>query len=137
MGNLANWAEGSHIILIIFTTGDHCRNLMESKIIFSRTCPQRFLPSPLHREFAQDDFIGTGGASSPRVCGENQLSFHSPDYECFCIVGFGRDVNGIFRQVRHLGEGRQLVWRRGFDVLATGKTKLSPDPRISVHQKGF
>lgn len=38
--------------------------------------------------------------------------------------------------VRHLGEGRQLVWRRGFDVLATGKTKLSPDPRISVHQKG-
>ena len=40
-------------------------------------------------------------------------------------------------QVRHLGEGRQLVWRRGFDVLATGKTKLSPDPRISVHQKGF
>ena len=52
------------------------------------------------------------------------------------VTGSEKSETRSLPQVRHLGEGRQLVWRRGFDVLATGKTKLSPDPRISVHQKG-
>ena len=41
---------------------------------FSRTCPQGALPSPLHRQFAEDGFLGKGGESSPRVCGKNQLN---------------------------------------------------------------
>jgi len=91
MGNLANWAEGSHIILIIFTTG---------------LVPSAPSPPP-------------SIVSLPKT------------------VSLARGERAVLEcAVRHLGEGRQLVWRRGFDVLATGKTKLSPDPRISVHQKG-
>ena len=76
MGKLAKWAEGSHIILIIFTTGDITNRLVGGKetLIFCRTCPQRPLSSPLHRQFAQDGLLGEGRESSPRMCGENQLN---------------------------------------------------------------
>jgi len=85
------WTEGSHIILIIFTTG---------------LVPSAPSPPP-------------SIVSLPKT------------------VSLARGERAVLEcAVRHLGEGRQLVWRRGFDVLATGKTKLSPDPRISVHQKG-
>ena len=36
----------------------------------------------------------------------------------------------------HLCAQQNLVWRRGYDVLATGPLLLSPDPRIAVDHKG-
>jgi len=39
-------------------------------------------------------------------------------------------------KVSHLADHQNLVWRRGYDVLATGPLLLSPDPRIAVDHKG-
>ena len=36
----------------------------------------------------------------------------------------------------HLSASHHVVWRRGYDVLATGSVKLSPDPRLSVSSLG-
>ena len=38
-------------------------------------------------------------------------------------------------QVKHLGE-HHLVWRRGYDFLATGPTLISPDSRMRVEMQG-
>ena len=147
------WTEGSHIILIIFTTGEHeLAILWQTKswnpnIFSSGLVPSAPSPPPSIVSLPKTVSLARGERAVLECAVRPQPNFHSTDDEGYFFIAYIASsaawscewciwYEHLFWQVRHLGEGRQLVWRRGFDVLATANTKLSPDPRISVHQKG-
>ena len=43
-------------------------------------------------------------------------------------------VNPLIRPDENISDGRHIVWRRGFNVLATGHTVIVADSRVSIEK---